>query len=180
MDYTQPQFWPQLKTLAVNIDGMDYFQILNLAQDAQAGHIKQTYYGMARALHPDKFFHIEDAELTAAISKIYKRITEAYTILKDDVKRARYTAGINGPKRDALLRYSEQSEQEEAREKREARDVAKTPQGKKMYQAAVAEMNKGNWNEAYKHIQSAMLFEMGNTALSELKAELDQKRKENA
>ena len=78
MDYTQPQFWPQLKQLAGNIDGLDYFQILNLAQTASSEQIRASYYLLARALHPDRFFHIDDEATKDAVHKIYKRVVEAY------------------------------------------------------------------------------------------------------
>ena len=69
------------------IDGLDYFQILNVAQTSTGQQIRDSYYGLARALHPDKFFHITDAELKGAIGKIYKRVTGAYMCLKNDAKR---------------------------------------------------------------------------------------------
>ena len=87
MDYTQPEFWPQLKALAGNIDTLDYFQILNLQQTASSVQIRDSYYQLARALHPDRFFHIADEETKDAVHKIYKRVVESYTILKDEKKR---------------------------------------------------------------------------------------------
>jgi curved DNA-binding protein CbpA len=177
MDYTNPQYWPQLKQLAVQIDGMDYYQILNLPQTAKRGDVKQVYYAMYRALHPDKFYHLPDEQLKTAVTKIYKRITESYTILKDDKKRERYLEGINGPHRADRLRYNEQVEGEAKREERAAKEVAKTPQGKKMYNAAVAAIKSENWDEAYRQLQSAMMFEMGNEAIKKLKDEVDMRRK---
>lgn len=165
MDYTHPQYWPQLKQLAQTIDGLDYFQVLNLPQDCAPNALKTSYYQMARALHPDKFFHIEDQALKDSVAKIYRRVTEAYTILKDEQKRGIYTRDINGPSRAERLRFNEEAEQEQKQQQREAREVARTPQGKKMYQAAVAEMQKGNYKQALKNLQSAMLFESGNEAL---------------
>jgi len=175
MDYTHPQFWPQLKQLAATIDGLDYFQVLNLPQDTTPMALRTSYYQMARALHPDKFFHIEDEELKAAVGKIYRRVTEAYTILKDDQKRGLYTRDINGPSRAERLRFNEDLEQEQKQQQREAREVARTPQGKKMYQAAVAEMQKGNYKQALKNLQSALLFESGNDALKAVIEECRQK-----
>ncbi|HEY4221006.1 MAG TPA: J domain-containing protein, partial [Myxococcota bacterium] len=71
MDYTEPQYWPSLKELAANIDGIDYFQILNLQSSASGQQIRDSYYALARALHPDKFFHIDDVETKDAVHKIY-------------------------------------------------------------------------------------------------------------
>lgn len=177
MDYTHPQYWPQLNQLAVTIDTMDYFQILNLPQNAGVPQIRASYYGMARSLHPDKFYHIQDPQIRASIGKIYKRITEAYTILKDETRRLKYVQDINGLERMAKLRYSEQSESEVVQEQRQQARVAKTPQGEKMYQAALADMQANRWDQAFRNLQSALLFEPGNDALQALRDEVDQKRK---
>jgi DnaJ-class molecular chaperone len=176
MDYTQPQYWPQLKDLAARIDSLDYYQILNLGYEVTTGDIKRSYYQMARTLHPDKFYTVPDEALKEAIHKIYKRITEAYSILKDETKRRRYTKLVTGPDRAKQLRYDENAEAEEKKEKRENAKIAKTPQGEKSYQAAVAEIQKGNWDAAYRHIQSALLFESGNDQLKQLKDEIAAKR----
>ena len=50
MDYTDPAYWPQLKSLAGRIDSLDYFQILNLAYDCSPAQVKTSYYQLARAL----------------------------------------------------------------------------------------------------------------------------------
>lgn len=176
MDYTHPQYWPQLNQLAVSIDGLDYFQILNLTQDATVPQIRSSYYGMTRALHPDKFYHIEDQTLRASINKIYKRITEAYSILKDDTRRVKYLRDITGPERLAKLRYSEQTETEVLQEQRQKARVATTPQGEKMYQAALADVQAQRWDAAFRNVQSALMFEPRNEGLLALKAEIEAKR----
>jgi DnaJ-class molecular chaperone len=176
-EYTEPQFWPQLKALARSIDGLDYFQILNLPNTASSTQIRASYYALARALHPDKFYHIDEEELKSSIHKIYKRVTEAYTILKDEQKRVRYLKDITGPERQAKLRFTEQSESEQKEEQRQAAKVAKTPKGEQMYNAAMLAQQNGRLDEAYKAMQSAVLLEPGNADLKRLLAEIDKKRK---
>ncbi|MCP4504223.1 MAG: DnaJ domain-containing protein [Deltaproteobacteria bacterium] len=176
MDYTHPDYWPQLIQLAATIDGLDYFQVLNINTAATSSDVQKAYYGLARALHPDKFFAIGDAELKGAVNRIYKRVTESYSVLRNDAKRKRYTAGVQGPDRLNRLRYSEESEQEQRKEDREAKEVAKTPQGKKLYAQAMLDMQKKNWASAFRNVQSALMFESGNDALKALKEELAAKK----
>jgi DnaJ-class molecular chaperone len=176
-DYTSPQFWPQLKQLALSIDGLDYYQILNLDHSATAGQIKASYYSMARALHPDKFYHLPDEELKTSILKIYKRITEAHTILKDEPKRLKYRADVMGPERAKKLRFTEESEAETKKQAQDSVKVAKTPKGEQLYKSALLDMQNKKWDAAFKNIQSALLFEGGNQALKDLLAEIDKKRK---
>ncbi len=176
-DYTDPQFWPQLKQLAASIDGLDYFQILNIPQVATGAQVKTSYYGLARALHPDKFFQIPDDALKDAINKIYKRVTEAYTILKDEAKRIKYLKDITGPERMKKLRFTEESEAEQKEQQKAAAKVAKTPKGDQLYNTAVVDMKNGRWEAAFKALQSATLFEPGNAELKRLMQEADKKRK---
>jgi DnaJ-class molecular chaperone len=179
-DYTDPQFWPQLKALAQSIDQLDYYQILNLPQDANSTAIRSAYYGLSRALHPDKFFHITDVELKNAINKIYKRVTEAQSVLKDDGKRQRYVRDINGPERNKRLRFNEDSEAAAKQEEKLATKLAKTPKGEQLYNAAVVEIQNGRLDQGYKILQTACLFEPTNQDLKVLLQEVDRRRKGGA
>jgi curved DNA-binding protein CbpA len=176
-EYTEPQYWPQLKALAQSIDGLDYFQILNLPTTATSPQIRTAYYALARALHPDKFYHIEEKDLKASIHKIYKRVTEAYTILKDEPRRIRYLKDISGPERATKLRFTEASEAEQKEEQRQATKVARTPKGEQMYNASMVALQNGKLDDAYKAMQSAVLLEPTNADLKRLLGELDKRRK---
>lgn len=176
MDYTDPQYWPTLIDLARRIDTLDYYQILNLPYGSNVATVKKSYYQLARALHPDKFFTVPDETVKRAVHLIYKRVTEAYSVLKDDVKRKKYDEHIQGPDREKYLRFSEEVEEKVKKEQREAAKIAKTPQGEKSYQAAVLEIQKDNWDAAFRHIQAALLFESGNEKLKQLLEEIKAKR----
>jgi DnaJ-class molecular chaperone len=176
MDYTQPQFIPTLMKLSQDIDQMDYFQILNLKQSCNKMDIKNNYYNMSRALHPDKFFHLENKELQAAVKKIYRRITESYTMLRNEKKRSLYVVQINGSERATHLRFKESDDQKLMEQDREKKEIVKTAQGKKLYAAYLSEMSRKNWDAAHRHLQSAMIFEMGNVRLAELQKALNEKR----
>ena len=180
MDYTAPEHWPSLQQLAATIDGLDYFQVLNLSSAASGQQIRDSYYALARALHPDKFFHIEDVVTKDAVHKIYKRVVEAYTILKDEKKRIKYIADISGPERMKKLRFTEESEAEQKAAAAHAVKVAKTPKGEQLYQTALLDMKKAQWEKSYKNIQTAVMFEPSNAELKALLADLDKKRKGGA
>lgn len=174
--YTDPQYWPALKQLAVNIDGMDYYQILNLAQDCTPADIKRSYYDQSRSLHPDAFYQITDEELRGAIGKIFKRVTEAYNVLRDAQKRKVYTQNINGPQRDKLLRFNEQSEAEQKQQEKQEKEVTQNPKAKPLYLAAVQKMQASNWEGAFKDLQTAIMFDPGNEKLKALRDEVGKKR----
>ncbi|MEE9464002.1 MAG: molecular chaperone DnaJ [Candidatus Neomarinimicrobiota bacterium] len=72
----------------------DYYEILGVGRNADEGEIKKAYRKMALKYHPDKNPGDKSAEQN------FKEAAEAYEVLKDPQKRARYdqygAAGVNG------------------------------------------------------------------------------------
>ena len=70
----------------------DYYDLLDVARDASKDEVKRAFRKLAREYHPDVSEH-PDAESR------FKEINEAYEVLNDDQKRARYDrfghAGVN-------------------------------------------------------------------------------------
>jgi molecular chaperone DnaJ len=71
----------------------DYYEVLGVARNASKTELKQAFRKLAREYHPDVSKH-QDAE------ERFKEINEAYDVLSDDEKRARYDrfghAGVQG------------------------------------------------------------------------------------
>eukprot|EP01031_Cornospumella_fuschlensis_P033638 gene33638-40692_t len=68
----------------------DYYKILGVGRRASAKEIKKAYRELALKWHPDK--HKGDDEKEKA-EKQFQNVAEAYEILSDDDKRARYDRG---------------------------------------------------------------------------------------
>ena len=62
----------------------DYYEILGISKGASAAEIKKAYRKKAIQYHPDKNPDDKDAE------EMFKKAAEAYEVLSDDNKRARY------------------------------------------------------------------------------------------
>ncbi len=62
----------------------DFYQVLGVAQDASAADIKTAYRKLARANHPDS------NPGNAAKHDTFKAVAEAYDVVGDEAKRAKY------------------------------------------------------------------------------------------
>ena len=77
----------------------DYYEVLGVSKTASADEIKSAYRKMALKWHPDRWVDGTDAEKKTAEEK-FKEASEAYTVLSDPDKKARYDqfgfAGLGG------------------------------------------------------------------------------------
>lgn len=61
----------------------DYYEVLGVPRNADAEEVKKAYRSLARQWHPD-------ANRASGAAEKFKELTEAYEVLKDPEKRARY------------------------------------------------------------------------------------------
>jgi len=175
-------FLIEVETLATVLDQLDYYGVLKLEPGAGAADVKAAYYRESRSYHPDRYAAVESAEVREMIGRIYRRINEAYTVLRDDQKRARYLADVSGPERLKRLRFTEAEEsavQSDQKRKLEEQ-LGQTPNGRKFYAAALVEINAQRWEAAERHLKGALMYESANArfqeALAMVRSELEKSR----
>jgi molecular chaperone DnaJ len=66
------------------VEKRDYYEVLGVGRDADAATLKSAYRKLAHQYHPDK------NEGDKAAEERFKELTEAYAVLSDEEKRARY------------------------------------------------------------------------------------------
>ena len=137
-----PAFAAEAEYWSDRLEELDYFQVLKLLPVAGPGDVKKAYHRESRAYHPDKFFKLQDEDFQDRVDRIYKRINEAYVVLRDDRKRAKYAGDVAGPNRAQKLRFTEESEQEvKAAAKKEREEVVgTTPQGRKFFEQGMKDL----------------------------------------
>lgn len=169
VDTVSPQQAQALALIADALDSQDYFQLLQLPQTASSAEIKKSFYRDSRVYHPDRVFHLKDLKVKGDIGTIYKRLTEAYYVLRDDAKRQKYLVDLAGPERVAKLRYTEASE---AELKAEAKKVVEeefgtTPKGRQFFKTAIQEIERQQWSAAERSLKSAIMYESSNVKFKE-------------
>jgi DnaJ-class molecular chaperone len=71
---------------------VDLYDVLGVSEDADGETIRSVYRQLARTFHPD-------ANADPAAVEHFRKVTEAYVVLSDPKKRARYDRTRQSPRR---------------------------------------------------------------------------------
>jgi curved DNA-binding protein CbpA len=164
------EFTRKVITLAKTIDDLDYYELLEVKPKAFTDEIKVAYFKQSRLFHPDKYYN-EDPRLVEVITKIFKRITEAYKVLSDKDKRVAYTKAIAGPDRQKMLRYNPKLIEDTAKG---PEDEGQTAMGKKYYQLAKSSIQNKDYKSAKINLQLAAKMEPNNQTFKDRIAEVEE------
>jgi DnaJ-class molecular chaperone len=167
----------EIRRRADTLNALDYFQLLGLPTTASAVEVKRAFHAESRAYHPDRFFHLTDVTLKTQVHEVYKRITEAYFVLRDETKRRKYLADITGSDRVRKLRFDEMAEQEtKAAVKREVEEqIGVHPKGRQFFQVAMAELDRGQLAAAERNLKLALTYESQNTLYKDKLAQVQER-----
>jgi hypothetical protein len=159
----------QLAWKAERLDTLDYFELLGVATTASASEVKRAFYRESRAYHPDRFFHLTDEAFKARVHEVYKRVTEAYYVLRDDVRRPKYLADVTGPDRARKLRFDELAEQQTkaAVKQQAAEQIGLHPKARQLFQTAMTDIDQGNLAAAERGLKMALTYEPQNALYKE-------------
>jgi DnaJ-class molecular chaperone len=172
-----PEFAPtEITALAGILGELDYYQLLHLESDAKPSDIKRAYHSTTRAFHPDSN-RFEEPDVRRAIDEIAKRVSEAYSILRNPRRRKAYDLQIaaNAGVRMQLA----EAEAAGSRKQTEARE-GRTPQGRQYFNLATGSLRQDDFASAVRNLQTAVTFEPDNNffkeQLAEARKKLDAKR----
>ena len=166
----------EITALAGILGELDYYQLLHLESDAKPSDIKRAYHSTSRAFHPDSN-RFQKPDVRRAIDEIAKRVSEAYSILRNPRRRKAYDQQI-AVKAGVRMQLAE-AEAAGNRKQTEARE-GRTTQGRQYFNLASASLRQKDFASAVRNLQTAVTFEPDNTFFKEQLAaarkKLDAKR----
>lgn len=84
-----------------NLGTFNYYQILDVAEDALPEDIKKSYFRLARKFHPDLFSRELPPETIQKIDEVFGQITRAYNTLSDEKRKGEYDKQLGAPPEDS-------------------------------------------------------------------------------
>lgn len=135
-----------LRSRVARMESQTYYQVLSVPPDVELPALQAAYHALTRRFHPDLFFGQGDTGLARDAGRLFRRVNEAYAVLKDPRRRRLYDRGISGPAHTWALRLTEEAEQQAQRQRRVRR--GDTPVGQTYWKMAREVLERARENEA--------------------------------
>jgi DnaJ-class molecular chaperone len=144
-----------VQALARMLDRMDYYKLLRLDRQARSTQVRSGYHRMRRCFHPDLYLYAPP-DLREAVDQIARRITEAYSVLRDANRRKAYDESLT----KGQLRYTFQEEKETRTQSLVKLGVSAQARG--LYGRMVDAERRGDLKNAIASLKLALTFEPNN------------------
>jgi curved DNA-binding protein CbpA len=162
----------EIRALAGLLDELDYYQLLETKRDVSTSELKKAYYDLSRRFHPDVMRH-QPSDLRASGERIAKRLTEAWSVLRDPRRRRAYDQKLSAGDGVRI----QLGEAEAVAEKKSVEErLGTTPNGRRYFTLAHTDIDRGDLKSAARNLQMALTFEPQNAyykgKLEEIKKQL--------
>jgi curved DNA-binding protein CbpA len=160
------------------LDELSYYELFGLPARATADEVQAAFHKFCETFHPDG--HVDrDARERQALSTIFKRGTEAYSVLSDVGLRAQYDAQLSvpGSPRPPRVSFSPLS-RPPSRGPTGAATLAesvRSPSARPFARRAEELLGKGDLRQAKLQLVMANHMDPGNTVLEQALHELESK-----
>jgi len=162
---------------AESLETMHYYDVLRVPYGANQQEIQQAFHDLSLRCHPDRFVD-EPVEVGQAASAVFKRLVEAYGVLRRPALRQRYdeelrkqlsAAGGNGAASSgAGAKFDEHAVAQKPKfEQRTLYMIARNPKAKQFAAKADRFLSNGQLEEARIQVISAYQQDPGNDELKE-------------
>jgi curved DNA-binding protein CbpA len=148
---------------AESLEQMSYYDVLRVPYDASARDVQKAFHDLSLRCHPDRF--VEDGpEVAKAAEQVFKRLVEAYNILRRPLLRERYDAEL----RKGQLKLDEHAAApKKTFEQRTLFMIARTPKSKQAAALADRFLSNGQLEEARIQVITACQHDPTNEELKE-------------
>jgi len=179
----------EVETVYSFLDDVDHYRILRLKAGAPTVEVERAFGEQSQLFHPDKFYGVRDPKLTRMVTQVFKRISEAYQILKDPELKRMYDKklGVMGQAAPNVTGSHRSVDKASLERERDASDVdtaVTDKRARKYYELALIAKQNDDWNGVVMNVQFAMNYEKDNPVLQrELKRArglMDAKKKKTA
>jgi curved DNA-binding protein CbpA len=153
------------------LEQLDYYSLLQVDPAATPDEVRRAFHEFAARYHPDKFLRsgAEQAHVDRA-AQIYRRGAEAYKVLTDLRRRKAYDAQLTQGK----LRY--EANQEPPPTSTSLWPIrVKNPMARPFATKAEQAFKARDWGNAKVNLKMALSKDVGNTQITALLAEVEQK-----
>jgi curved DNA-binding protein CbpA len=143
------------------LDQRNYYQLLNLAPNADGSQVRRAFYGIAAQLHPDRFQALADPHTRDRLERIYARISEAYRVLSNTEKRAAYDRSLP----EGKLRYD--FAQRDPQAPRNPEDNIKNADAKRFFRMGMTCLARKDWKGAIMNFNFAKTYDATSPVIAE-------------
>jgi curved DNA-binding protein CbpA len=151
---------------AESLETMNYYDVLRVPFDATPKAVQQAFHELSLRCHPDRFVE-EEPEVGAAAAVVFKRLVEAYNVLRRPQLRARYDAELAKQSQGAIKFDEHAAPEKKTFEQRTLHMIARNPRAKQFAAKADAFLSNGKLEEARIQLITAYQHDPGNQELKE-------------
>lgn len=144
-----------------------YYEILRVDPGASGDDLQKSFQALALRCHPDRFAG-EAPELEEAAARVFRRVAEAYAVLRRPESRRAYDASLaRGIVREGDTEAARAPVEKPRPKPRMLVDVARSPQAKQHAARAERFLSVGDLEQARIALVSAVGADLDNTELEE-------------
>lgn len=187
----EPERQKEIIELEKAQEGQDYFALLGVKPGASMDEVKQAFTDFSKRYHPDRFGGMNLGTFRARIERIYRRVSEAYSVLSQPERRAAYLKAQAAQRPSTpppavaapAVVHAPLKGDEERRPERQARlarhpYLAHTHRVTDLLARGKAAMSKGDFERAYADLNQAMNLDPKNREATQLLGEVRKKHDE--
>lgn len=144
-----------------------YYEILRVDASASTEDVQRSFQALALRCHPDRFTD-EAPELAEAAARVFRRVAEAYAVLRRPASRRAYDASLaRGVVREGDVAATRAAVAPARPKPRLLGDIARSPQAKQHATRAERFLSIGDLEQARVALVSAVAADPYNTELEE-------------